>query len=142
MTEAAQGNKDMEDQAQIPDRSECLASDFTLVLASSVVLRKDKGRVIGAAEGNKEMKDRHHGFGAYDVPFLGPSRTGDQDRGDGAANAEARASSTCMTLCFPPLADRSMQALLFCLLQCGSSQTMLMSVGRIYKLGIAMGRPC
>ncbi|EIE21844.1 hypothetical protein COCSUDRAFT_56295 [Coccomyxa subellipsoidea C-169] len=30
--------------------------------------------VIGAAEGNKEMKDRHQGFGAYDVPFLGPSR--------------------------------------------------------------------
>ncbi len=32
------------------------------------------GQVIGAAEGNKEMKDRHQGFGAYDVPFLGPSR--------------------------------------------------------------------
>ena len=91
MTGTAQGNKDMEDQAQVPDRSECLASDF--ILASSVVPREDKGRVIGAAEGNKEMKDRHHGFGAYDVPFLGPSRTGDQDHGNGAANAEARASS-------------------------------------------------
>lgn len=113
MTGAAQGNKDMDDQARVPDRSECLASDFILVLASSVVPREDKGRVIGAAEGNKEMKDRHHGFGAYDVPFLGPSRTGDQDRGDGATDAEVRASSTCMTLCFPPLADQSMQACCF-----------------------------
>lgn len=29
------------------------------------------GKIIGAAEGNKEMNDRHKGFGAYDVPFLG-----------------------------------------------------------------------
>ena len=110
MTGAAHDNKDMEDDAHVPDGSECLASDCILVLASSVVPREDKGRVIGAAEGNKEMKDRHHGFGAYDVPFLGPSRTGDQDRGDGAADTEARASSTCMTLCIPPLADPSMKA--------------------------------
>lgn len=118
MTGAAQGNRDIEDQAQVPDRSECLASDFVLVLASSVVPREDKGRVIGAAEGNKEMKDRHHGFGAYDVPFLGPSRTGDQDRGDGAANAEARASSTCPPP--PPPARRSVHTgLLFCLCNTG-----------------------
>lgn len=101
MIGTTQGNKDMEEQAQDPACSVCSASDIVLVLPSSVVPREDKGRVIGAAEGNKEMKDRHHGFGAYDVPFLGPSRTGGQHHGDGAADAEARASSTCMS-CFLP----------------------------------------
>ncbi len=84
------GGHDMEDQAHFPAHSECSASDLSVVLAPSVVPREDNGRVIGAAEGNKEMKDRHHGFGAYDVPFLGPSRTGDQDRGEGAGDAEVR----------------------------------------------------
>lgn len=32
------------------------------------------GQVIGAAEGDMELKNRHQGFGAYDVPFLGPSQ--------------------------------------------------------------------
>ena len=34
------------------------------------------GKIIGAVEGNRELKDRNGGFGAYDVPFLGP--TGDR----------------------------------------------------------------
>ena len=35
--------------------------------------RTSCGKIIGAAEGNKELKDRNGGFGAYDVPFLGPT---------------------------------------------------------------------
>lgn len=46
--------------------------------------------MIGAAEGNKEMADRHQGFGAYDVPFLGPMRTGIRGRQDDAADEEVR----------------------------------------------------
>lgn len=48
----------------------------------------NKGKIIGAAEGNKEMADRHHGFGAYDVPFLGPTRTGMKDQSEHGADAE------------------------------------------------------
>ena len=46
--------------------------------------------MIGAAEGNKEMADRHQGFGAYDVPFLGPMRAGIRGRHDDAADEEVR----------------------------------------------------
>ena len=34
------------------------------------------------------MADRHHGFGAYDVPFLGPTHTGMKDQSESAADAE------------------------------------------------------
>ena len=50
--------------------------------------RSKNGKVIGAAEGNKEMADRNNGFGAYDVPFLGPTRTGTKDRSEEEKNAE------------------------------------------------------
>ena len=36
-------------------------------------MHKQAGKIIGAAEGNKELKDRNGGFGAYDCPFLGPT---------------------------------------------------------------------
>ena len=52
-----------------------------------------KGKIIGAAEGNKEMADRHQGFGAYDVPFLGPTRTGMKDQSEHAADAEVMLGS-------------------------------------------------
>ena len=50
--------------------------------------RCENGRVIGAAEGNKEMADRNNGFGAYDVPFLGPTRTGTKGRSEEGESAE------------------------------------------------------
>ena len=50
--------------------------------------RSEYGRVIGAAEGNKEMADRNNGFGAYDVPFLGPTRTGTKGRSEDGESAE------------------------------------------------------
>ena len=53
----------------------------------------NKGKIIGAAEGNKEMADRHQGFGAYDVPFLGPTRTGMKDQSEQGADAEVRQGS-------------------------------------------------
>lgn len=39
-------------------------------------MRKPAGKIIGAAEVDRELKDRNRGFGAYDIPFLGP--TGDR----------------------------------------------------------------
>ena len=54
-----------------------------------------KGKIIGAAEGNKEMADRHHGFGAYDVPFLGPMRTRRKDQSEHAADAEVIKELIC-----------------------------------------------
>ncbi len=59
-------------------------------------MRKPAGKIIGAAEVNKELKDRNRGFGAYDIPFLGP--TGDRttkDASDEQVPVLARRAHPC-----------------------------------------------
>ena len=66
-----------------------MQSSLALSLRVCTASRSENGKVIGAAEGNKEMADRNNGFGAYDVPFLA-TRTGTKDRSEEEGNAEVR----------------------------------------------------
>ena len=65
-----------------------MQSSSALSSCACIAPRSENGKVIGAAEGNKEMADRNNGFGAYDVPFLGPTRTGTKGRGEEEESAE------------------------------------------------------